>query len=327
MSPPKPAASKALAALLAVSVLACAGQAVAAWPERPVRLVVSFPAGSSTDIPGRIVAQHLSERLGQPVVVDNVAGAAGSIGARTIARAAADGYTIGLASSSAFSIAPSLRTDLPYDPLKDFTPLSLIGRSPYVIVATPGLHVSSLPELIAYAHAHPGEVNYGSAGAGSQTHLATVTLAALTNTKLYHVPYKTSAAAVSDLLAGRIQFQLAGAASALQLVATGAVPLAVTGRSRLASMPKIPTVAESGVPGYDVTFWLGMVAPAGTPPDIAEHLSRDINAVLAMPEVRSALALQGMEAEGSTPAAFSQLIRSEIDLWREAVKTAGLKPE
>lgn len=322
-----PVGSKAIAALLAVSVLTGSGQAVAAWPERPVRLVVSFPAGSSTDIPGRIVAQHLSTRLGQPVVIDNVAGAAGSIGARTIARAAPDGYTIGLASSSAFSIAPSLRKNLPYDPIKDFAPLSLIGRSPYVIVATPELHINSLSDLIAYARAHPDAVNYGSAGAGSQTHLATVMLAAMTDTKLYHVPYKTSAAAVSDLLTGRIQFQLAGAASALQLIASGAVPLAVTGRSRLVSMPKLPTVAESGVPGFDVSFWLGIVAPAGTPPDIVEHLSREINSVLVMPEVRSALALQGLEAEGSTPAGFSLLINAEIDVWREAAKNAGMKPD
>jgi tripartite-type tricarboxylate transporter receptor subunit TctC len=317
--------SRTLAACAVVGV-ACVANA-AAWPERPVRMIVSFPAGSSTDIPGRIVAQPLGVRLGQPLIIDNVAGAAGAIGARSIARAAPDGYTIGLASSSAFSIAPSLQANLPYDPLKDFAPLSLIGRTPYVILASPTLKVTTLAELIALAKAKPDTLNYGSAGAGSVTHLATLLLASQTGTLFNHIPYKTSAAANSDLIAGRIHFQMAGVAAALPLVAAGTVPIAVTGLKRLASLPDVPTVSETVVPGFDVSFWLGLVAPAGTPRDVVERLSREINAVLGIADVRSALAVQGLDAEGLTPEAFRALIESEIVRWREVTTSAGLKPE
>ena len=242
--------ARVFAGVLAILGLACTNdRAAAAWPDRPIRVIVSFPAGSSTDIPARIVAQHLSVRLGQPLVIENVAGAAGAVGARAIARAPADGYTIGLASSSAFSIMPTVQANLLYDPLRDFAPLSLIGRSPYVIVASPTLQVKTLPELVAYARANPGTLNYGTAGANSLTHLATLFLASMTKTTFNHVPYRSSAAAGSDLMAGRIHFQISGVAAALQLITAGVTPLAVTSERRVASLPNIPTAIEFGRAG------------------------------------------------------------------------------
>jgi len=316
-----------MSALVAVLGVACVDTAAAAWPERPVRMIVSFPAGSSTDVPGRIVAAPLSTRLGQPLVVENIAGAAGGIGARTIARSAPDGYTIGLASSSAFSIAPSLQAKLAYDPLKDFTPLSLIGRTPYIIVASPTLGIKTWRELIELARAKPDSLNYGSAGPGSVTHLATLLLASETKTKFNHIPYKTSASANTDLIAGRIHFQMAGVGAALPLVAAGTIPLAVTGRKRLAALPDVPTIAELGVPNFDVSFWLGIVGPAGMPRDIVGRISGDMKAVLAMESVQSALAAQGLDAEWISPDAFGKLIATEIAQWREVTTNAGMKPE
>ena len=316
-----------IAALAILGLVSAHAPAAAAWPDRPIRVIVSFPAGSSTDIPARIVAQQLSVRLGQPLVIENVAGAAGAVGARAIARAPADGYTIGLASSSAFSIMPIVQANLGYDPQKDYAPLSLIGRSPYVIVASPTLPVKTLPELIAHARANPGALNYGTAGANSLTHLATLHLAAITKTTFNHVPYRSSAASGTDLMAGRIQFAISGVAAALQLLAAGVTPLAATSERRIPSLPNIPTAIEAGVPGFDVAFWLGFVAPAGTPRDIVERLSKEVNAVLDMPEVRNALAAQGLEAEGTSPEGFSKLIETEIARWRDVAQSAGLKPE
>jgi tripartite-type tricarboxylate transporter receptor subunit TctC len=314
-------------AVLAIFGAVCIQAAAAAWPDRPIRMIVSFPAGSSTDVPGRIVAAPLSTRLGQPLVVENIAGAAGGIGARTIARSAPDGYTIGLASSSAFSIAPSLQAKLAYDPLTDFTPLGLIGRTPYVIVASPTLGIKTWRELVALAKAKPDGLNYGSAGPGSVTHLATLLLASETKTRFNHIPYKTSASANTDLIAGRIHFQMAGVAAALPLIAAGTIPLAVTGRARLAALPDVPTIAETGVPNFDVSFWLGIVGPAGMPRDIVERINGDMKAVLAMDKVQSALAAQGLDAEWISPDAFARLIATEITQWREVTSNAGLKPE
>jgi tripartite-type tricarboxylate transporter receptor subunit TctC len=314
-------------ALLAIFGAVGIHAAAAAWPDRPIRMIVSFPAGSSTDVPGRIVAAPLSTKLGQPLVVENIAGAAGGIGARMIARAAPDGYTIGLASSSAFSIAPSLQAKMAYDPLKDFTPLGLIGRTPYVIVASPTLGIKTWRELVAFAKAKPDSLNYGSAGPGSVTHLATLLLGSETKTRFNHIPYKTSASANTDLIAGRIHFQMAGVAAALPLIAAGTVPLAVTGRARLAALPDVPTIAETGVPNFDVSFWLGIVGPAGMPREIVERISGDMKAVLAMGNVQSALAAQGLDAEWISPDAFAKLIATEIAQWREVTSNAGLKPE
>src|SRR5215467_191569 len=252
-----------------VAVTAIAQTRDDGWPERPIRLVVPFPAGSSTDIIARIVAQKLSHRFGQQIVIENRAGASGNIGADAVAKAAPDGYTIGIATASTHAVAASLNVNLPYDPIKDFAPVAMIGSQPYVLVLQPALPARNLAELIALAKAKPGTLNYGSAGVASLAHLATELFASMAAVNIVHVPYKSSAQSVTDMITGRLDMQFATIAPTLPNIRAGQLrALVSSGRTRAAVLPEVPTVAESGLPGYEASLWVALMMPAATSPAI-----------------------------------------------------------
>jgi tripartite-type tricarboxylate transporter receptor subunit TctC len=300
----------------------------AAWPDRPLKLIVPFPAGSSTDIVGRILAQRLGARLGQQVVIDNRAGASGNIGSDAVAKAAPDGYTLGIATASTHALAASLNANLPYDPIKDFTPVGMIGGQPYVLVIYPGLPAKNLGELIALAKTKPGALNYGSAGVASLAHLAAALFANQAGVTLTHVPYKSSAQSVTDMMTGRLEMQFATIAPTLSTIRDGKLrPLVTTGAQRSAVLPDVPTVAESGLPGYEAVLWMALVMPPGTPAAIVTRLNRELNEVLKSPDTREALIAQGVEPEPGPPDALTQRIRSDIDKWRKVVAKSGVKRE
>jgi tripartite-type tricarboxylate transporter receptor subunit TctC len=289
---------------------------------------VPFSPGSATDTIARVVAQKLSEALGQPAVIDNRAGASGSIGAEIAARAAPDGYTLILGTTSTHAIAASVNPKLSYDPVSDFSPISLIGSSPYVVAVHPALAANDLKELIALAKAKPGQLSYGSAGNASLAHLAGELFSLMAGVKLIHVPYKSSALSVLDVLSGRIELQFGSIAPTLPHIRSGRLrALAVTGATRLAALPAVPTVTESGLRGYEVSLWMGILAPARTPAAIVSRLHRELVAILGTAGVKDALVAQGVEPRPSTPADFAAYIRAEIAKYRKVVKTAGIVAE
>ena len=301
---------------------------IAQWPAKPIRLIVPFPPGSSTDSTARLIAPKLGAALGQPMVIDNRAGASGNIGIETGARAAPDGYTLVLGTASTHAVAAGVNAKLAYDPVKDFSPVSLITISPYVLVVHPAVAAGSVKELIALATRRPGEISYASAGNASLAHLAGEWFSSLAGIKLNHVPYKSSALAVLDLLSGRIDLQFGSIAPTLPQIRTGRLrALATTGARRLSVLPEVPTIIESGVRGYEVSLWFGILAPAAVPPAIVARLNREINALLALADMKEALIAQGLEPEGGTPEAFAARIRDEIAKWRKVVKAAGVHAE
>jgi tripartite-type tricarboxylate transporter receptor subunit TctC len=319
--------SIALASALAAGTAAAQG-GDGAWPDRPIRLIVPFPAGSSTDIVARIVAQKLGPRLGQQVVIDNRAGASGNIGADAVAKAAPDGTTIGIATASTHAVAASLSANLPYDPIKDFAPIGMIGSQPYVLVLYPGLPARNLAELIALAKAKPGTLNYGSAGVASLAHLATALFASMAGIDITHVPYKSSAQSVTDMITGRLDMQFATIAPSLANIRAGQLrALATSGKTRVAALPEVPTVAESGLTGYEAVLWVALVAPAGTAPAVLARLNRELNEILAAADGKEALVAQGMEGEPGPPAVVSDRIRSDIQKWRQVAAKAGIRAE
>jgi tripartite-type tricarboxylate transporter receptor subunit TctC len=297
-------------------------------PDRPLRLVVPFPAGSSTDIVARIIGQKLSGRIGQQVVIENRAGASGNIGADAVAKAAPDGSTIGIATASTHAVAVSLGTHLPYDPIKDFAPVAMIGSQPYVLVLYPGLPARDLAELIALAKAKPGTLNYGSAGVASLAHLATALFASMAGVNITHVPYKSSSQSMTDMITGRLDMQFATIAPSLPNIRAGQLRALVTSGSKRASvLPDVPTVAESGIAGYEASLWISFVAPPATPPAIIARLNREVNDILASAEGKEALVAQGMEPEPGPPGALTERIRADIEKWRGVVAKAGIRPE
>ena len=290
--------------------------------------MVPFPAGSSTDIIARIIAQKLSGRLGQQVVIENRAGASGNIGADTVAKAAPDGTTIGIATASTHAVAVSLGTHLPYDPIKDFAPVAMIGSQPYVLVLYPGLPARNLAELIALAKAKPGTLNYGSAGVASLAHLATALFASMAGVDIAHVPYKSSSQSMTDMITGRLDMQFATIAPSLPSIRAGQLRALVTSGSKRATvLADVPTVAESGIAGYEAALWISFVAPSATPPAIIARLNREVNDILASAEGREALVAQGMEPDPGPPEALTQRIRTDIEKWRGVVAKAGIRPE
>lgn len=302
--------------------------ASANWPNKPIKLIVPFPAGSSTDVVGRIVAQALGSHLGQAVVVENRVGASGALGMEIVAHAAPDGYTIGLATTSTQALAPSLSANLPYDPLRDFAPVSMIGSAPYVMVTYPGLGAKTVKDFTALAKAKPGTLTYGSAGPGSLAHLAAVLFANTVGVDMVHVPYKSSAQSVTDLMAGRVDMQFATIPPMLPLIRSGQMQaLATTGAKRNVALPDLPTVAETGLPGYEAVLWMAIETPATVPQPIVTALNRALTEVLAQPEVKTALQGQGSDTEPSTPDALRARIASDIERWRSVIAKAGLKPE
>ena len=300
----------------------------AAYPERPIRFVVPFPPGTTTDVVARLVAQRSGDRLGQPIVVDNRSGASGTIGVETVARAAPDGYTWGLGTTTTHALAHILSPKLGYDPVRDFAPVALLGDSPYFLTTNPALPASNMKEFIAYARANPGKLHYASVGNFSVAHLSGELLKKAAGIDMVHVPYKGSTLALIDLLAGRIQLNISTIAASLPQVRAGKLrALAVTSQQRVSALPQTPTVAESGFPGYQASLWVGLFVPARTPGMVVGRLNRVLNSVLGSAEVREALADQVFEPGALAPEAFARLIREDTARWRKVIKEAGLKPD
>lgn len=295
------------------------------YPTKSVRLIVPFAPGGGTDIIARLVAQDLSQTWGQSVVVDNRGGSGGVIGTELAARASPDGYTM-LLCSLGFSYAPALYRKLPYDAANDFRPISLVATQPFVYVVVPSLGVSSMKELIAMAKAKPGELRYGSGGSGGSSHLGTELLRTMTGTSFVHVPYKGTGPALTAMLGGEIHFQLIGISSVVPHMKSGRMrALAVSGAKRSPAAPDVPTVAESGVPGYVFDVWYGMLFPANTPTPIVNKVNADLNGVLKSPALAQRFAGVGLEPAGTTSQEFATMIRSEIARWHKVVKAANIR--
>ena len=295
------------------------------WPIRPIRLIVPFAAGSSSDAVGRVVGQKLGERLGQNLVIENRVGASGNLGTEGIARAEPDGYTIGLANTSTHAVAPTLSATLRYDPLRDFTMISMLGDSPFAILIFPGMPAKSLRELIDLAKARPGRLNYASAGPASMSHLAGALLEKTADIEMVHVPYRGTGQSIMDLIGGRIEIVFATLPPSLQLFREGKVhAVAVTGVRRSDSMKDVPTVAETGYPGFNATLWQAFVAPAGLPPAIAKRLRAETTAVLSDAATRKLLEAQGVEPEASTPEGLAKRIGDDIEKWRNVIRGANI---
>lgn len=299
-------------------------QSAAAFPKQPVSLVVPFPAGGPTDAMARLLAQKLSERLGQQVVIDNRAGAGGGIAAELVARAPADGHTLFFGTTGTMAINPSLYKKLRYDPVKDFAPVSLMATTMNVLVVNPEVPAKNLAELVQLAKSRPGDLAYGSAGNGSSNHLSGELFKSIAGVQLNHVPYRGSAPALVDLLGGRIAMMFDTVAVQTQNIAAGKVrALAVTGPKRSPLLPEVPTAQEAGLKGFDVTIWFGVLAPAGTPAPVVERLNREIVAVMATDEMRKRMQADGAEAKTTTPAEFAALIKQDTAKWTPVVKTSG----
>ena len=310
-------------ALAAAAAVPFAAQAQA-FPNKTLTVVVPFAAGGTTDILARVIGQALTRELGQSVIVDNRAGAGGNIGAALAARAPADGYTLFMGTVGTHAINQSLYTKLPYDPIKDFQPLTRVAMVPNLLVANPGKPYKTVKELIAYAKANPQKVNFGSSGSGSSIHLSGELFNAMAGVQMVHVPYKGSAPAVTDLLGGQIDIMFDNMPSAIQHVRSGKLrPIAVTTAKRSPELPNVPTIAEAGVPGYEATSWFGMFAPAGTPAPVVARLNGALVKVLAQPEVKKKLAEQGAEPYSEKPEQFAEFIRKETAKWSKVVKDSG----
>jgi tripartite-type tricarboxylate transporter receptor subunit TctC len=290
--------------------------------------MVPFPPGGSTDIVARIVAQKLSERLGQSIVIENRGGAGGTIGTALIAKSAPDGYNLTVASTSTHVVAPSVYTKLDYDPVKDFAPVSLMAVSPYLLVVTPSLPAKSLQELVALAKKQPGKLNYASAGVGSTTHLAMEMLKAVSGTYMLHIPYNGNGPAGTAVIGGQVEVLFGSLPALLPHAKSGrARALAVGTPKRSPSLPEVPTIAESGYPGFDASLWLAIMAPAGTPQPILDRLNKEIVSLVGAADTREALDKAGAEPLTSTPAELAAMIRDGVPKYAKIVKTAGVKPE
>ena len=296
------------------------------YPAKPVRWVVPFPAGGPLDIVARVIGVRLSETWGQPVIVDNRPGAGGNIGAEVVAKSAPDGYTIVMGALSTHAVNVSLFRKLPYDPVRDFAPVTLISEVPNVLVVNPAVPAKTVAEFIAYARANPGKLNFASGSTGSAGHLAGELFKTMARVDMTHVPYKGAAPAVTDLLAGQVQLMFDNLASALPNIRAGRLrALAVTTKKRSAFVPELPTIAESGLPGFDVSTWFGVMAPAATPRPIVNRLHDGIVRALAQPDVEERLAAMGAEPVGDTPEQFGAFVKSEIAKYAKVVKDSGAR--
>ncbi|TMH89866.1 MAG: tripartite tricarboxylate transporter substrate binding protein [Betaproteobacteria bacterium] len=298
------------------------------YPSRPIRLIVPFPPGGSTDILARALAQKLSEGLAQSVLIDNRPGAGGSIGSEAAAKAAPDGHTLMMGHLGTLAVNPAIYKNLPYDPVKSFAPVSLMAIVPSVLVVNPRVPAASAAELIAYARANPGKLTYGSAGAGSTSHLTTEYFKLATGTDVLHVPYKGVGPMLTDLISGQLSMGINGAPAVMAHVNSGRLrALAVTGAKRLPSLPQIPTLDESGVKGFDASGWYGIVAPAGTPGGIVAKLNAEIRRIMQTPELRARLDTEGAIPAAGSPEEFAAFIVSEIARWGAVLKRAGIEPQ
>jgi len=310
-------------ASIACLVLWSVTAAAQGYPEKAIRMIVPFPAGGGSDTAGRAIAQRLAERFGQPVVVENRVGAAGSIGADHAARAPADGYTILLGSTSELTQYPLVNRQIRYDPVHDFVPISMVGTIPLVLVVHSSLPANSVADLIRLARARPGDIDFGSAGVGATTHLAVEHFMLVAKIKLRHVPYKGSPQATADLVAGHVQMAIPTMPAALPFIETRRIrALAVTTAERTAVLPDVPTMQEAGVKGYVNVLWAGVLAPKGTPDAIVKRLHSEIVSALQSEGVRKVLAARGATPKPSTPEEFAAFIKAELDKWSQVVKQA-----
>jgi tripartite-type tricarboxylate transporter receptor subunit TctC len=312
------------------SGVALAALASLAWaqsyPTKPIRLVVPFPAGGTTDILARAAAQKLTEAWGQTVIVDNRPGAGGNIGSELVAKSAPDGYTLEMGTVGTHAINASLYAKMPYDHVKDFVPVILVAGVPNVLVVHPSVPVHSVAELIAYAKANPGKLNFASSGSGTSIHLSGELFKVMAGVQMTHVPYKGSAPAVQDLLGGQVQLMFDNLPSSLPHIKAGKLrALAVTSATRASALPDVPTVAEAGLPGFEASSWFGVLAPAGTPPAIVAKLNAEIAKWLATPEAKEKLSAQGANIAGGTPEDFAKHIAGETTKWARVVKESGAK--
>jgi tripartite-type tricarboxylate transporter receptor subunit TctC len=313
--------------LIAFTAVGAAGPAIAQseWPARPIRLIVPFTAGSSSDIVARIVAQKLGERLKQQVFVENRVGASGNLGSEAVARAEPDGYTMGLANASTHAVAPSLSSRLGYDPVRDFAPVSMLGSSPFVLSVYPGLAAKSVAELIGLAKAKPRTLTYASAGPATLAHLSGALFEKMGRIEMVHVPYRGTAQAALDLMEGRVDMQFGTIPPSIGNIRGGRLrAIGITGVVRNAALPDVPTIAEAGLPGYESSLWQGYVMPAGTPPAIIAKLNREVTAALNDAAVRAALTEQGVEPEPGLPEALGNRMRADVVKWHDVIVSAGI---
>jgi len=307
-----------------IALLALALQVHAeTYPTRPIRIVVPFGPGGFTDVAARILQKELAPALGQPIVIENKPGAGSTIGTTDIARAEPDGYNL-LMISTTHVISPHLYKQVPYDPIKDFTPVMKLAEGPYVLVVHPSLGVKNVAELIALAKAKPNQIDYASSGNGSSQHLVGALFCTMTGVQLSHVPYKGSSQAMNDVLAGTVKVSFVGVPNALPNVNAGKIrALAVSTRARYAEMPNVPTMDEAGVKGFDATIWLGLLAPPGTPREIVNKLNSTISKILSTPDAKKLMASAGVDVATSTPEEFGALMQSELERWGKVVRETG----
>ncbi len=316
-----------LAAGLAAAFLAQPALAQS-YPVKPIRLIVPFAAGGGNDNVARLVGKRLGETLGQPVIVDNRPGAGGVVGAELAAKSAPDGYTLFLGGVGSHAINPGLIKNLPYDPVKDFAPVELLAQAPLVLVVHSSVPARDIAELIAYARQNPGKLNFASNGNGSSSQLAAVMFESMAGIDMVHVPYKGLSPALTDLLSGQVQLMFSSVVAILPHIKAGKLRgLAVTGTKRLALLPGLPTIAESGFPGYEASSWYGILAPAGTPRDIVARLNAELSKALEQPEVRSSLLAEGAEPVGGTPEQFAAHIRAEKERLGKVIRDAKIRLE
>ncbi len=316
------------AGLVLLLLIASAASAQQAYPTRPIRLIVPYPPGGPNDILGRAINDRLGKRLGQQVVVDNRAGAATVIGADIAAHSPADGYTLLMATITTLAVNPALKSKLPYHPERDFAPVSMLAAQPYVLVVHTGVPANSVSQLVAYAKTQPGKLSFASAGIGAGAHLAAELFNHMARIDVVHVPYKGSSPAMTDVIGGRCAYMFAGISAAQPHTVSGKLrALAVSTAKRSAAAPDIPTIAESGLPGYQMNTWNSLVVPRGTPMTIVQRLNTEIVGVLNEPEVKERLKQQGIDPDPGTPAQLAAFIKSEVARFDSLIKAIGLKTE
>lgn len=316
----------AIFCLAVLGLFAPAEAQVQNWPTRPIKFVVPYAPGGGNDIIARVIGGKLNQALGQPIIIDNRSGAGGNIGAEFVAKSAADGYTFLVTPNAVLTVNPHLYEKINYDPLKDFTPVSQMGVLPVVLVVNTSVPATSVADLIAYAKANPDALSYASAGSGTPHHLAAELFKYMTGIEMKHIPYRGGALAATDLISGRVQVMFAPINNITPYLATGRLRvLGIGGDKRLLSLPGVPTIAEAGVPGFNVDNWVALVAPAGTPNDIITELGGAIGKILAQPDVREKIEATGIEPAFSTPEKVAEMIRTDYVHWGTIIKNAGIK--